>query len=267
MVLDLSVDPVLFRWGAFALTWKSVCTSLALLLGTLWALHLSERVGIASDAASQVACWTLLGGLLGARGVHVLTHVAYYAANPSEILILADGSGSLAGALLGGTLTLVAVSKWLRVPAFSLFNAAVPALLLGTILHALGNFLTGAGWGAPTASTWGVIYWHPGAMLPPDLLSVPLHPYPLYRIALAAMLFVLASRWHARLDSSPGLFMLGSYTLVSAGLMSFAGATPLFERVVLVLLGLGAFSGLVYKNRTMMIPNYASVQSSEQEAR
>jgi phosphatidylglycerol:prolipoprotein diacylglycerol transferase len=202
MVLDLQLDPVVVRLGAFAVTWNIICTTLALLAGTLFALRTMGQVGVARSIAGRIACLALLGGFVGSRTVHVLAHAAYYAAFPHELFLLSDGSGSFAGALLGGGLAALFAAKVCTVPLGVLINAAVPSLVIGIPFHAIGNLLTGAGWGPPTTGGWGVIYWHPNALVPPDLISVPLHPFPIYQMVVSLSLFALWAlvRHHAVVD-------------------------------------------------------------------
>ena len=50
MVLDLSLDPALLRWGALALTWKTISTTLALLLGA-W---LARDLGAPPQVHAQI---------------------------------------------------------------------------------------------------------------------------------------------------------------------------------------------------------------------
>lgn len=190
MVLDVTIDPVMVQWGNVVLTWNSVCTTLALVIGTWLALRRAARAHIAPAAAGQIACSMLLGGWTGSRVLHVLAHSPYYLAFPRDLLLAGAGHGSFVGALLGGTLVLLVVARRHIVPLAALLHAVVPSVLIGVALYVLGNLLTGAGWGRPTGSTWGVIYWHPRALLPPDLISVPLHPLPLYQ--MMASLGVLA---------------------------------------------------------------------------
>lgn len=185
MVLDLQLDPVLVRWGAFVITSNGVCTALALLVGTWFALRALERAGVGQNNAGKIACGVLLGGFAGSRAVFMLAHASYYAGVPRDLWLVGDGSGSLVGALGGGAAALWLAARACGVERRTVFDAAVPAAFLCIPLHLIGNLLTGAGYGPPTGGAWGVIYWHPDALVPLDLISVPLHPLPLYQIMVS----------------------------------------------------------------------------------
>lgn len=200
MVLDVTIDPVVAQWGNVVLTWNSICTTLALVLGTLGALRRAVRAQIAPAVVGRIACWTLLGGWAGSRVLHALAHAAYYTAFPRDLLLVGDGQGSLAGALLGGALVLILAARRGAAPLAALLHVVVPPVLIGVAVYVLGNLLTGAGWGRPTGSTWGVIYWHWGALLPPDLISVPLHPLPIYQLMVSLGVLALWPVLRRRVD-------------------------------------------------------------------
>lgn len=256
MVLDLSVDPFLLRWHASALTWNGLALTLALLLGSGLFLRRAVRLGIPPASAGHMVCVVLIGATLGARIVHILDHLPYYLDRPAETLAFADGSGSFTGALLGGTVTLMVVFRWRRLPFDIPLAAALPSVLLGTIMYALGSFLSGANWGIPTNGAWGVIYWHPHALIPPDLLSVPLHPYPLYQALLALVIGVWV--WAKRdIRSITNKLVFGRYLIASAILADFSGSASLLDKGLLTVLGMAllvTWFCIKLQDRTRMQP-------------
>src|SRR5919205_2196035 len=69
-------------------------------------------------------------------------------------------------------------------------------MLVGQAIGRIGCFINGDAWGAPTGSAYGVVYWNEHDLVPPDLIGVPTHPYPLYEIG--AVLVLLAALWFGR---------------------------------------------------------------------
>src|SRR5215212_5278159 len=89
--------------------------SLALVLGIILSIgiglrRLALRPGIVIDAGLG-AC---LGGVIGARIVHVLLNWAYFADNLSEALRPSAGGLDWHGAVIGGLVGLGIVSIWRR---------------------------------------------------------------------------------------------------------------------------------------------------------
>ena len=101
-MIHIGIDPVMFKLGAFLLTWHGffsfVAVMVAVILVTRWAR--SEDIG--GDTVYATAIWVILGGIIGARTVHVIDRWDLYSANPTEIFAIWQGGIALLGAILGG---------------------------------------------------------------------------------------------------------------------------------------------------------------------
>ena len=99
-------------------------------------------------------------------------------------------------AFVGGVL-IGAVAAWrLGLPVWLSLDAAALGMLVGQAVGRIGCLINGDAWGGPTGCPCGVVYWHEHALIPPELLGVPTHPYPLYEIVGVAA--VLALLWTMR---------------------------------------------------------------------
>ncbi len=238
MTINLTFDPIVARIGQVDISWQGIFTALALALGVWLAVRNASRLSITIATCGHLILLTLLGGVISGRLVHLATHWLYYSANPGEAATLWDGGASLYGALLGGSLVLWLAARRQRLAPWALLDAAAPAALAGVALGRIGCLLVGAAWGVPTDAPWGVIYWNPGDVLPPNLLSLPLHPYPLYEFA--AVLAVLGGLWllRRRLTFTGSTFLVAAtgYAIIRLGL---AGFRPEPEAVQLLALTSG----------------------------
>ncbi|MCH7706635.1 MAG: prolipoprotein diacylglyceryl transferase, partial [Chloroflexi bacterium] len=94
---NIVTSPVLLSWHGF-LTFVAV--TVAVVLVARW----GRRQGIDGDTIYDVAVWVIIGGIVGARGVHVIDRWDFYGQNPGQILAVWQGGIALYGAILFGFL-------------------------------------------------------------------------------------------------------------------------------------------------------------------
>ncbi len=109
--------------------------------------------------------WALFGTLIGSRAAVVIVNFPYYQAHPGEIIQVWLGGLSGVGALAGGALSVVIVSKWKNIDTGALADALFPlagtvmvTAWLGCWLDTCGyGFRTEAWWALPAKDEWGVL--------------------------------------------------------------------------------------------------------------
>ncbi len=194
--VDITFDPVILRFGPVELGWHGLFTALAVLVAVWTGLRRAEQRGLPAEPLGQIVTWAVVGGVVGARLFHVLDHLPYYLGHPLDALAFWTGGMAVYGAFVGGIAGGLLAARGTGLPAWPLLDAAAPAMLLGQAIGRLGCLSNGDAWGAPTGGAWGIVYWHPDARLPPELLGVPTHPYPLYE--MGAVVLLMACLWLAR---------------------------------------------------------------------
>jgi prolipoprotein diacylglyceryl transferase len=225
-ILNLTLDPTLAQVGPWQLTWGSLFTTLGAVLALWLGWRQARARGIPDDALGRVVTGGILGGLLGARALVVLANLALYRSAPATALAVGDGALSIWGAWLGGIVAGGLTARPVGQPVWRLLDAAAPASVLGQAVGLIGALLTGAIWGAPTGGAWGLVYWDPGALLPPASLGVPSQPYPLYLSgALVALLLLLRAgrRWLGARDGRLFLATALGYCVVQWALLPLRG--------------------------------------------
>ena len=192
----INVDPVIAHLGPFTLRWYSLFFAIAVFAGIWLGLREARRKGFDVERVQSLAMWAVLGGLVGARLVHVLDSWEVYAASPHRILNVWEGGLAVYGGLIGGLLTGAVYALWHKLPAWKLADAAAPGMILGQAVGRLACIPNGDAFGAPTGVPWAFIYTHPRAMVPRELLGVPTHPYAVYELLFD--LAVLGLLWRLR---------------------------------------------------------------------
>lgn len=138
----------------------------ALLVGIRLTYSEARWRGIDTGPLADLALWVVIGGLIGARVLHVIDHWNAYAANPMQMLMVQNGGLAIEGAILGGTLSGVIGAWRLGLPIRRLSEAAAPGIVLGQAIGRLGCLVNGDALGPATDGTWGVRYLNLGAMAP-----------------------------------------------------------------------------------------------------
>lgn len=205
-MITISIDPIIFSFGHFALRWYSLIVGLAIFAGTLLVGREAKRKGFDPEDIYEAAVWIILAGLVGARLFHVLDHWPHeYAANPLRALYIWEGGLAIWGAVLAGLAAVVILARlrqW-RLPVF--LDAAVPGLVLAQAIGRLACIITGDAMGKPTDGPIGFAYTNPNALVPE--LGVYYIPMPLYEIV--ANLAIFALLWRLRKRGLPdGLLFL-----------------------------------------------------------
>jgi len=226
-LIQITIDPIIAQVGPVQLGWHGILSMLALVAGVWVGLRRAGQLGIDVDTMISGLGWVIAGAVIGARLFHVMDHVPYYSQHPLEIVAVWQGGIAVYGGFVGGVVV-GAIAAWkMGLPVWRCLDCGAAAMLVGQAIGRLGCFVNGDAWGAPTGGPWGVVYWNENALLPPELIGVPTHPYPLYEIAAVAILGALlwAMRRHLERPGTALLVTTIGYGLIRFGLSFFRQET------------------------------------------
>ena len=181
---------------------------LALLTG-LWistaliereALHLKLNAG----TILNMIFYGLLGGLIGARLIHVSEHLHVYLSSPGSLFSLNTSTLNPLGGLIIGVTVALLIGRRQALPFRPALDALAPGLAVLMIAIGVANILSGNAYGSPTHLPWGIYLWGENR-----------HPTQIYETLTALAIFVL---WKANSTGSqgPGIRFL-QVTALSAG--------------------------------------------------
>jgi phosphatidylglycerol:prolipoprotein diacylglycerol transferase len=215
------MHPWLLYTDVFRLPTYFTCLMIGMALGSGVLRREALRGGLDHREVMNAALLALPASLVGARAAHVLIEApAYYWSHPLQVFSPVGGWVFYGGAL-GGVLA-VAGWAWRRgLDPWSMLDVFSVATAFGLVFGRLGCLGGGCGygrvadWPLGTAVPWAVRYYRRG-QLPEELLSVPLHPTPLYAIALALVLFVVLSFLRQR-QRFPGQVLLAFLVFYGLG--------------------------------------------------
>jgi phosphatidylglycerol:prolipoprotein diacylglycerol transferase len=152
------VHKIAFQFGNFTIAWYGIFVALGFVVGLWTASRRALRAGIAPETIIDLGPWLLVGAILGARALYVISYwKESFASQPIwEVFMIQHGGlvyyGGLIGALLGG---LFFVLKR-KLPFWKLSDVVAPSLALGYFFGRFGCLMNGCCYGRPTTLPWGI---------------------------------------------------------------------------------------------------------------
>ncbi|MBI4772230.1 MAG: prolipoprotein diacylglyceryl transferase [Chloroflexi bacterium] len=160
---------------------------LFLLLGVWLATWLLEREAIrlrlSPAAATNMAFYGLLAGLVGARLWYAGQFLSVYLQNPLSLLSLNFATLSPGGGLAIGLLVALWLGQRKRLPLWPTLDALAPGLAAFAVALGLAHLSSGDAFGAPTALPWGIRLW-----------GETRHPSQVYEIIAAGLILLAVLR-------------------------------------------------------------------------
>ena len=171
-MIEINIDPVLLRLGPLVITWHGFFTAVGVLFGIWLATRLGIERGYTEDDIMSVALWGVVGGIVGARLVHVIDQWGYYVRDPIAILKVNEGGLAIYGSIIGGPLGGAIYARWRGFSIPRLLDIGGMGLILGMAIGRLGDVINGEHHGADATIPWSVRYTNPNTL---GDLQVPVH--------------------------------------------------------------------------------------------
>jgi len=216
-MIEIPFDPNI-HIGPLSIAWHGIFTAVGILFGVWLPLRLI-RTRVSEDDATAVATWGVVGGIIGARIVHVIDAWQYYIANPLQILLIWTGGIAIWGGAIGGVLAGVFVAIRRGLPIGFGADAAAPGIALGFAIGRIGDIINGEHWATPCAPPLGLCvgFTHPQTLGQPGPVHLAVAYDMVWNLVSVAgalllrgrglpdgLIFWLAAAWYAL-----GRFLLG----------------------------------------------------------
>ena len=101
-MVDIEIGPNLVSAGAFVLSWHGFFSFLAVATAVYLVGRWAPMRGVEPDTIYAIATWAILGGVIGARLVHVIDKWDFYQNSPGQIIAIWSGGIGVWGGILGG---------------------------------------------------------------------------------------------------------------------------------------------------------------------
>ena len=175
--------------------------SIAFLVGIIGISREARRYNLTTDNIVDLATWILIGAVVGARLVYVLTEIKFFLTRPWwETLMINSGGLAFHGGLLGGFLAGFLFTKLKKIHPWKLADIVAPFIALGYAIVRLGCFLNGCCYGKVSHLPWAVRCSAQDALLR--------HPTQLYSMLGSLIIFLILYRLRNHQQFAGFLFLL-----------------------------------------------------------
>ena len=220
------MHPYLFFIGDFPVRAYGLILSLSIVLATGTAYFLAKADGRGYEKyIVDLGIYCGIAGLFGARLFDVFFFDwDYYSHHLTELLNVWQGGMAIQGGVLLGVIAGVLYARHQRLDVLHFLDVVAPAIILGQALGRAANLLNGDAFGAPTGSSFGILY--PAATLAHRTYGdQPLWPAEIWESQLDVVIFALLLLYrsfpHAKSRAFALYIML--YSIVRFGLEFLRG--------------------------------------------
>jgi phosphatidylglycerol:prolipoprotein diacylglycerol transferase len=154
---EVAVYPLL-HVGPLTVASYSVLLGVGLLGGAALAYWIAQRRGLNATYVMDAALSAAVGGLIGARALHVSVNWAYYGGHLGQALNLWAGGHAWHGGLIGGLAAVLIYATVRRISSWSLLDVLAPGAALFAVCAWVGCFLDKCAYGVETYPGQGLAW-------------------------------------------------------------------------------------------------------------
>ncbi len=185
---DFEVDNVAFRLGEdFPVYWYGVIITLGIICAFLYAAYRGCFEKVTLDDLIDVALWTVILGVLGARLYYVLTTIENYIPKPFDLIQffknifnLRQGGLAIYGGIICGILGIVIATKRKKMNTIKLMDMAGPGVMLAQAMGRWGNFFNGEAHGGVVSESSPLYFLRMGLLPNEDSYSTMYYYHPTF---------------------------------------------------------------------------------------
>ncbi|HIF71409.1 MAG TPA: prolipoprotein diacylglyceryl transferase [Dehalococcoidia bacterium] len=161
--IEIPFNPNIVAGGDFSLSWHGFLS----FVGVAAAIYMVGKAAVKSnlnqDLVYNTAIWGIVGGIIGARLVHVFDNWGIYGDDPGRIIAIWNGGIGLWGGILGGWVAGAIYAKFANAPVGKYMDIAAPAMFVGQTIGRVGDIINGEHWSRALDAGWGWYFTHPSS--------------------------------------------------------------------------------------------------------
>ena len=127
------MHPIAFQLGPLTITWYGVMVALGFLAGLWTAGRRGLREGIAPEKIIDLGPWLIVGAIVGARTLYVISYWhEHFAGKPiAEIFMVWKGGLVYYGGLIGSSLACILYARIKKLPLWKVADILAPSIASG----------------------------------------------------------------------------------------------------------------------------------------
>ena len=147
---NFTVNPVSFTiplFGGIEVRWYGLIITLGIILAFTYCTYRAKQEEIIFDDLLDIAIFTIIFAIIGARSYYVLTSLDKYKSF-YDVIAIWEGGLAIYGAVIAGAITIYFVCRHKKISSLKMLDAVAPAVMIGQILGRWGNFFNGEAYGS-----------------------------------------------------------------------------------------------------------------------
>ena len=135
-------------FGKFDIRWYGLIITTGIILAVLYCVYRSSEVGISKDDLLDMALYTVIFGVLGARLYYVLMTLGSHSYKSLlDVIAIWEGGLAIYGGVICGAATICIFCRIKKIPMLRALDMAAPAVMIGQFMGRWGNFFNGEAYG------------------------------------------------------------------------------------------------------------------------
>lgn len=197
----------------------------------LWtASRRSLREGISGETIADLGPWLIIGAIVGARLLYVVSYWReQFADQPfSEIFMIQHGGLVFYGGFIGSTLAYLLYCRLKQLPLRKVADILAPSVSLGHAFGRIGCLLNGCCYGRACSLPWSIRYPVGNSAQAP---TFPVHPTQIYEALLNLGLYAGLAWVYRRkkFDGQVLAYYLIGYAVIRSTVELFRGDYPAYQ--------------------------------------
>ena len=164
-ISEFTINPVAFQipiLGGIEVRWYGLLITLGIILAFSYCAYRAKQEGIDFDNLLDIAIFTILFSVIGARTGFVLFSLENYTKYletdgfwymVARMLSINEGGLQIYGAIIAGAITIFVVCKIKKFKPTKMLDAVSPAVMIGQMIGRWGNFCNGEAHGTVVSET------------------------------------------------------------------------------------------------------------------